>query len=55
MKEKKPAIGFIGLLLIAAGICSIIVDVPLLSIIIIGVGAAVLAYALFTGNLKLFG
>lgn len=55
MKERKPVIGFIGLLLVAAGLCSIVVDAPALSVVLIAAGAVVLGYALFTGNLKLFG
>jgi hypothetical protein len=55
MKERKPMIGFAGLLLLAVGFCSIALGAKALAVITIGAGAVVLAYALFTGNLKLFG
>lgn len=52
--NKNPTIGFAGMVLMALGFCSLISQWELGALLIIG-GAAVLAYALFTGHLPFFG
>ena len=60
-KKPKPIIGFIGMLLIASALCigwAFEEPTPTISIIL-GIvevsGILIMIYALFTGNIKLFG
>lgn len=54
-KKNKPVIGFAGLLLLAAGFCAFSLGGKGFAMALLAIGAIVLGYALFTGNLKLFG
>ena len=53
--EKKPIIGFVGMLMIVAGLCSALVIDTKFGVIVLMLGALVLAYALITGNVKFLG
>ena len=53
-KRKRPIIGFIGMILLIIGVIVVFSNVT--AGLIVGViGLAVLVFALFTGNVKLFG
>ena len=54
-KNKKPWLGFIGLLLIIPGCALVNSKAWFLSISLIVVGIGLLVWAMFTGNLTLFG
>ena len=57
MKEKRkhPEIGCLGLGILAVGIAGLFIEPGAVVYAAIGLGAVVLVYALFTGNVKLFG
>jgi hypothetical protein len=50
-KKRYPVIGFIGLLMLVIGF---FLPYPTM-IIVIGAGAAILIFALFSGHIKMFG
>ena len=54
-RDQRPVIGFIGLVLLSFGGLLAIMTGSTIAILILIVGAAVLAIALFTGNVKLLG
>ncbi|MCA9368309.1 hypothetical protein KC887_08730 [Candidatus Kaiserbacteria bacterium] len=53
--KKKSWIGFLGLVLLASGLCIGAIDANVFAVILVVSGGGTLAYALFTGNLKFFG
>lgn len=54
-KVKRPSIGLLGILLIIAGFCAIVVNANGPAMIMIIGGAIVLIYALASGNLPFLG
>lgn len=54
-KPKKPWVGFLGMLLIAMAFCAMFVELNAVAFVFLVAGAVALGWALFTGNLKLFG
>lgn len=53
-KPKRPIIGFAGIILTIIG-AIIACNKPAWGIAIVTIGAIILVYALFTGNIKLLG
>ena len=55
-KKKQPILGLVGILLMAAGLCvASTSDSVGFGVVMLGVGAVVLAFALFSGNIKFLG
>ena len=54
--KKNPAIGFLGMLILAAGLCAgFVSQSPGVTMALIIIGGVILVYALITGNISFFG
>jgi fatty acid desaturase len=54
-QARRPVLGFVGMLVMAAGLCAALAFDPGFGTIVLGIGAIILVYALVTGNVKFLG